>query len=131
MFKVFKWVMQAHFRHLHLKSFPMVYGTLQSNEFWPLKLFSKNLRLQLPKWKFNWECVGSFPRILSHFWECECDFRVAFSAHTFPCPCLSHKPKTRLVTLVNEKRIDWDEHLFTILFSHRIVYKVPTWYTLY
>jgi hypothetical protein len=33
--------------------------------------------------------------------------------------------------LVNENKIDWDEHLFTMLFSYIIVYKVATWYTPY
>jgi hypothetical protein len=33
----------------------------------------------------------------------------------------------RLLTkLVNEKKIDWDEHVSTILFSYRIAYKVAT-----
>jgi hypothetical protein len=36
-----------------------------------------------------------------------------------------------LTNLVNEKKIDWDEHLSTILFSHRTVYKVVTSYTPY
>ncbi len=39
---------------------------------------------------------------------------------------------SRLLTkLVNEKRIDWDKHLFTVLFSYRIAYKVATCYTPY
>ncbi len=38
----------------------------------------------------------------------------------------------RLLTkLVNEKRTNWDEHVFTILFSYRITYKVVTSYTPY
>jgi hypothetical protein len=38
----------------------------------------------------------------------------------------------RLFTkLVNEKIIDWDEHLSIILFSYRIVYKVAIGYTPY
>jgi hypothetical protein len=36
----------------------------------------------------------------------------------------------RLLTkLIDGKRIDWDEHLSTILFSYRIVYKVAIGYT--
>jgi hypothetical protein len=38
----------------------------------------------------------------------------------------------RLLTkLVNEKIIDWDEHLSTILFSYRTAYKVTPNYTPY
>jgi hypothetical protein len=33
--------------------------------------------------------------------------------------------------LINEKKIDWDEHLSTILVSYRIVYKVAIGYTPY
>jgi len=33
--------------------------------------------------------------------------------------------------LVNEKKIDWDEHLSIVLFSDRIAYKVVTCYTPY
>jgi hypothetical protein len=36
-----------------------------------------------------------------------------------------------LTKLVNEKRIDWDEHLYIVLFSYRITYKVITRYTPY
>jgi hypothetical protein len=38
---------------------------------------------------------------------------------------------TLLTKLVSENRIDWDEHLSTILFSYRATYKIVTWYTLY
>ncbi len=38
----------------------------------------------------------------------------------------------RLLTkLINEKKIDWDEHLSTILFSYRTTYKVPIGYIPY
>jgi hypothetical protein len=36
-----------------------------------------------------------------------------------------------LTKLVNENKTDWDEHLFTMLFSYKIAYKITTWYTLY
>ncbi len=36
-----------------------------------------------------------------------------------------------MTKLINEKRIDWDEHMSTILFSYRIAYKVATCYTPY
>ncbi len=38
---------------------------------------------------------------------------------------------TLLTKLVSENRIDWDEHLFTMLFSYRITYKVTIGYTPY
>jgi hypothetical protein len=38
---------------------------------------------------------------------------------------------TLLTKLVNDNRIDLDEHLFTMLFSYRIAYKVATRYTPY
>ncbi len=36
-----------------------------------------------------------------------------------------------MTRLVNDKRIDWDEHLSIILFSYRTVYKVAIGYTPY
>jgi hypothetical protein len=38
---------------------------------------------------------------------------------------------TLLTKLVSENRIDWDEHLSTMLFSYRTAYKVTTRYTPY
>ncbi len=38
---------------------------------------------------------------------------------------------TLLTKLINENGITWDEHLSTMLFSYRIVYKVATRYTPY
>ncbi len=36
-----------------------------------------------------------------------------------------------MTELVSENITDWDEHLFTMLFSYKIAYKVATWYTSY
>jgi hypothetical protein len=36
-----------------------------------------------------------------------------------------------LTKLVSENRIDWDEHLFTMLFSYKITYKIAIGYTPY
>jgi len=36
-----------------------------------------------------------------------------------------------LTKLINGNRIDWDEHLLTVLFSYKITYKVTTRYTPY
>ncbi len=38
---------------------------------------------------------------------------------------------TLLAKLVSENRIDWDEHLSTMIFSYRIAYKVAIGYTPY
>jgi len=38
---------------------------------------------------------------------------------------------TLLTKLVSENRTNWDEHLFTLLFSYKIAYKVATRYTTY
>jgi hypothetical protein len=38
---------------------------------------------------------------------------------------------TLLTKLVSENKINWDEHLFTMLFSYKIVYKIARWYTQY
>ncbi len=38
---------------------------------------------------------------------------------------------TLLTKLVSENKMDWDEHLPTILFSYRIIYKVTIGYTPY
>jgi hypothetical protein len=38
---------------------------------------------------------------------------------------------TLLTKLVNENRTNWDEHMFTLLFSYRIIYKVAIGYTTY
>jgi hypothetical protein len=39
--------------------------------------------------------------------------------------------KTLLTKLVSENITYWDEHLFIVLFSYRIAYKIATWYTPY
>jgi hypothetical protein len=36
-----------------------------------------------------------------------------------------------LTKLVRKNGTNWDEHLFTMLFSNKIAYKVATWYTPY
>jgi len=38
---------------------------------------------------------------------------------------------TLLIKLVSENKINWDEHLFIMLFSYKIAYKVATRYTPY
>jgi hypothetical protein len=36
-----------------------------------------------------------------------------------------------LTKLVNENKIDWDEHLFIVLFSYKTTYKITIKYTPY
>jgi hypothetical protein len=36
-----------------------------------------------------------------------------------------------LTKLVNENRTYWDEHMSTMLFSYKTMYRVVTWYTPY
>jgi hypothetical protein len=36
-----------------------------------------------------------------------------------------------LTKLVSENKINWDEHLSTMLFSYKTIFKVATWYTPY
>ncbi len=38
---------------------------------------------------------------------------------------------TLLTKLISENKTYWDEHLFIVLFSYKIAYKVVTWYTPY
>jgi hypothetical protein len=38
---------------------------------------------------------------------------------------------TLLTKLISENKTNWDEHLSTMLFSYKIVYKVATWYIPY
>jgi hypothetical protein len=60
MFKIPKWVMRAHFRHLLSKSFSTILKTLKFNEFWTPVIafwkFESLLRLQFSKWELTWEC---------------------------------------------------------------------------
>ncbi len=39
--------------------------------------------------------------------------------------------RTLLTKLVSENKIDWDEHMSTMLFSYKTTYKITTWYTPY
>jgi len=44
-------------------------------------------------------CVGSFPHNFLHSRECECDSQIPLSICTFPCHCLGHEPKVKVITL--------------------------------
>ncbi len=50
-----KWVMRAHFRHLHSKSFPIP----QAIEFWPLQSLFEVLEVHRDSISQNGSCLGS------------------------------------------------------------------------
>ncbi len=54
---------------------------------------------QFLKWKFTWECGGSFPHTLLHSWEHEMWLPNSLLAHTFVSPCLGREPKVRVATI--------------------------------
>jgi hypothetical protein len=62
--------MQSHFKHLRFNIFLMILRTFLIH--WVLTLaiilwrFGSPLRFQIPKWKFPWECEGSFPHTFLH-----------------------------------------------------------------
>ncbi len=94
--------MQAQFRHLSLKSFAMVFGTLQFNEFLPLQLPSKGLGVHRDS---NSQSERPFGSVWVHsltlsytLGGMKCDSWVSLLAHTFASPCGSHKPKARVAT---------------------------------
>jgi hypothetical protein len=62
--------------------------------------FESLLGLQLPKWKFIWECGGSFFHILLHSWEHEMWLLGSFLACTFASFCFGHKLKARVATII-------------------------------
>jgi len=92
--------MWAHFKHLRSKNFPMIWGTLQPNGFWPMRLFSKNLGIHWDSNSQNGSSLGS-PKVysltLSHM---KCDSWASFLARTFASPYLGHKLKARVATRV-------------------------------
>ncbi len=78
--------MQAHFRDLHFKSFPMIKKTLQSNEFWPLKSFSKHSRLQRGS---NSQSGSPFESVWAHSLSFSCtpgSVNVTFELHFWFAP---------------------------------------------
>jgi hypothetical protein len=100
-----KWAMQTHFRNLRFNSFPMMWKTLQGDEFWPLQLCFKYSRvhsgLQLPTWEFTWECEGSCPHTLCTPLSMWSDSRVSLLACNLATPYLGHEPKTKAATNIN------------------------------
>jgi hypothetical protein len=119
--QVFKWIMWIHLRHLCFKKFPMVYETLQSNEFWPLKLLFKYLQV-------SWISTSQSGNPLGNVWVHSFTLPHTFvgvnmisKLHSWPSlfhvPCLGCKPKARVVTfLVVHNHI----HLSFFMFSTKI-----------
>jgi hypothetical protein len=79
----------------------MIERSLQFNEFWPLKPLFKNSEVHQD---YNSQSGSPFGSVWAHFltFSCVlgsvCDFQVVLSAHTFPCLCVGHEPKARVVT---------------------------------
>ncbi len=102
-FKVPKWFMRTHFRHLHSKSFLMINGIIQSNEFWPLKSTSENLEIHQDSNSQSGNSLGSLGGVhsftLSYIPKSmKCDSRASLLAHTFANLCFGCEPKARVVT---------------------------------
>ncbi len=101
-FKVSKCVMQTHFRHLSLKRFSMIYGTLQSNGFWPLQSLFEDSQVH---WDSNSQSATPFGSVGIHSFTCshtpksmKCDSQASLLAHTFVNLCLCSEPKARVAT---------------------------------
>ncbi len=89
--------MRAHFKHVRSKSF-----TLQSNGFWPLKLFFENLEVHQNS---NSQNGSSLWNVEVHFLTLSYipesvrrDSRASLLARTFASPGLGRKPKAKVVT---------------------------------
>jgi hypothetical protein len=117
--------MWTHFKDLNFDIFPMVLKKIQSNEFWPLKLFFKNLEvhqdsnsqsesplrsvwvhsLTLSYIPESMKCESPLGSVWVHSLtlsyipgSMKCDSRASLSTRTFAIPCLNHKPKARVMT---------------------------------
>jgi hypothetical protein len=94
--------MQAHFKHFRSKRFPMIQGTLQSNEFWPLESLSKDSKVHWDSNSQSGSFLGSV-RVHSLTLFCtlrstKCDSQASLLARTLASPCLGRKPKARVTT---------------------------------
>jgi hypothetical protein len=78
--------MWAHFRHLSSKSFPMIYGTFQSNEFWPLQSLSEDSGVH---WDSNSQSGSSLRSVRIHSLTVSCtseNMKCDSWAHSWPAP---------------------------------------------
>ncbi len=110
-----KWVMRTHFSHLFSKSFPMIWRTPQSIEFWPLQFLSENLGVHQDSKSQSGSSLGSVKvhsLTLSYNPESmRCDSWASLLAHNLASPCLGCEPKAKVVIIVN----------YFMLFYHRIL----------
>jgi len=96
--------MEAHFKHLNFKSFPLVKITFQSNEFRPLKFPSESSGVH---WESNSQSGSSRGSVKVHFLtlsyiprNMKCDSWASLLAQTFASPFLGCKPKARVATRI-------------------------------
>jgi hypothetical protein len=78
--------MQVHFKHLCSKSFLMIQGTLQSNEFWPLKLISADSGVH---WDSNSQNGSSLGSVRVHSFTLSCiprSMKCDSQARSWPTP---------------------------------------------
>jgi hypothetical protein len=89
----------------------MVEGTLQSNDFLPLKSPSEDSKVHQDSNSQNESSLGNV-RVHSltlsyNPGSMKCDSHASFFTRTFASLCLRHKPKVRFATIMDEK-INWN-----------------------
>jgi hypothetical protein len=99
---MFKWVMQAHFRHLHFNSFPMLWKLFKLMGFdscnCTLKI-RKSIGTLIPNMEFTWECEGSFLHTFCTPGSMWCDSWVFLLAYNLATPCFNREPKARVADI--------------------------------
>ncbi len=103
MFQMSKWVMQAHFRHLHFNSFPMVWRTLRDIGFWPLQSLSEHSGVHRESNSQHGSSLGSV-RVLSLTPFCTLGgMRIRLSGLVLATPlqafCLGRELKAKVATI--------------------------------
>jgi hypothetical protein len=144
--------MQAHCRHLHLKGFSMLLKKNQSNEFWPLKQFSKNSEVHQ---NFNSQSGSPLGSVWVHFLtlsytlgSMKCDSQASLLARTSTSPSFGWEPKAKvaisgrcvwkspflwkIITYTLHNEIRWFKSILKCskmsynLFSHSIINQTST-----
>jgi len=59
----------------------------------------ESIDILIPKVGVHLRVCGFIPSHSLALSECECDSQVASLACIFPCPCLDHEPKAKVVTM--------------------------------
>jgi hypothetical protein len=117
--------MRAHFKHVHLKIFSILKGTLQSNEFWPLQWPFKDSEIHRES---NSQSESSFVNVTVHPLtlsytpgSMKYDSRVSLLARTLASLCLGREPKAKVATIMVDIRFVhyWNKHL-----THMLLYVV-------